>query len=560
LKPTELLAVGGEGAVYRKAGLIYKIYLDPNKAIRAGMEAKLPLLAQIRHPGIVSPQQILRNQGGKLLGFTMRDHPGEALCRVFTESGRQALGVTDSHVAKLATHMHSLIEVVHHHKALLVDANELNWLVAGRTEAAILDVDSWQIGPYPATAIMPSIRDWHSTSFSTLTDWYAWAIVTFQLWTGIHPFKGTHPDFSRNALESRMKMHVSVFDAKVRLPPAARSVKNIPPVLRDWYQGVFQSAQRSAPPPSARWKSLPVGPAVLKVQQTSNGVLSRKLITRLSGRIRQIRNGLAILESAQGCLSAWDLVQKKAVNLTPQTCLALISRKAMWIRHPDGVLLANLAEGAIQLVDGYSQVELAVLATQATQLWQHKLQLFGLCPEATSGLQEYKIHRFGSKWVLSPGLAWPVLAQAARCYTGVLVQHCLGAPFIGVVGPGEFVLGKAAQLSGYRILDGFAADRFNVWLAGIRVKDGESVLLRFGEALGVYQLETELVGEFAALSAAVTPNGVTVVVTEEGLQVSKGAHRKIVVAGLAPGVFTLFNSTQGIGAFEADRVLQFSLN
>ena len=47
-------------------------------------------------------------------------------------------------------------------------------------------VDSYQTAHYPATAIMPSVRDWKVPlhDFSELSDWFSFAIVSFQVFLG----------------------------------------------------------------------------------------------------------------------------------------------------------------------------------------------------------------------------------------------------------------------------------------------------------------------------------------------------------------------------------------
>ncbi len=106
----------------------------------------------------------------------------------------------------------------HQQGAILVDANELNWLMNRTTEPEprIVDVDSWQLGTkWPARVIMPSIRDWHTHGFNEESDWFSYAIVTFQVFSGIHPYRGRHDGYSNNEIERRMKDNVSVFNKDV---------------------------------------------------------------------------------------------------------------------------------------------------------------------------------------------------------------------------------------------------------------------------------------------------------------------------------------------------------
>ena len=55
-----------------------------------------------------------------------------------------------------------------------------------------IDVDSYQTAGFPATAIMDSIRDRHSSTYSAGTDWFSFAILAFQMFVGVHPYRGKH--------------------------------------------------------------------------------------------------------------------------------------------------------------------------------------------------------------------------------------------------------------------------------------------------------------------------------------------------------------------------------
>jgi len=63
-----------------------------------------------------------------------------------------------------------------------------------------LDVDSYQTPSFHADALMESVRDplIQNNKFTELSDWYSFGIVVFQMYIGIHPFKGRHPNFKKN--------------------------------------------------------------------------------------------------------------------------------------------------------------------------------------------------------------------------------------------------------------------------------------------------------------------------------------------------------------------------
>jgi hypothetical protein len=113
-----------------------------------------------------------------------------------------------------------------------------------------IDVDSYQTPNFPATAIMDSVRDRIVPfgTFNEMTDWFAFAILSFQLYIGIHPYKGKHPNYKPSEWQKRMDDGVSVFDKHVTLPDVCNKLTVIPKRHLDWFQNVFTKNERSIPP------------------------------------------------------------------------------------------------------------------------------------------------------------------------------------------------------------------------------------------------------------------------------------------------------------------------
>jgi hypothetical protein len=138
---------------------------------------------------------------------------------------------------------------VHELNCLLVDINDLNIIVEPSwTVGNFIDINSWQTPNFPATAINPNVRDWSSKTFTTLTDWYSFAIITCYLFVGIHPFRGSHKKYNRSDVEGRMRDHVSIFNSDVRLPKSVRDFSLIPDYYRKWYIELFENGKRNEPP------------------------------------------------------------------------------------------------------------------------------------------------------------------------------------------------------------------------------------------------------------------------------------------------------------------------
>jgi len=269
LNQNNFVAKGGEGKIFQLGGVCYKIYEDPKKMIP---EAKIKELQVFTLPNIVKPNDLIFDEKNRIIGFTM-DWLGDkmvALCKLFTNTFRDNNGVTNDHIIELVENMKKTIALIHSGKCLIVDGNELNYLAANDwTSPYFIDTNSWQTPSFPATAIMPSIKDWSAKVFSELSDWFSFAIVSFQLFVGIHPFKGRIDGFNKNDFESRVKRNVSVLNPKVRVPSSTRDFSLIPGHYMDWYFKLFEAGHRDMPPLTPGTTAItPV--KVILVQSTNN--------------------------------------------------------------------------------------------------------------------------------------------------------------------------------------------------------------------------------------------------------------------------------------------------
>ena len=260
---------GGEGSIYKKDNTAFKIYEDVRKMIPL---AKIGELNVLDRPTIIKPENPIYNEDKHLVGFTM-EWLGDnilPLCKLFTNGFRDANGVTNDIIIELVETIKNDIHFIHQHKCLIVDGNELNYMVSSDfITPYFIDVNSWQTPSFGATAIMPSIRDWTTTKFNELTDWFSFAIVSFQLFVGIHPFKGTHKNYKKNDFRKRITDHISVFNPMVSMPHSVRDFNLIPTSYKDWYVKIFENGNRVPPPdlPGAIMKSQVI---VQLIQSTDN--------------------------------------------------------------------------------------------------------------------------------------------------------------------------------------------------------------------------------------------------------------------------------------------------
>lgn len=250
LTQKDFIAKGGEGSIFGKGKMAYKIYEDPSKMIAM---QKIQELAVLTDPNIIKPDSLVY-QKNKVVGYSMRLVEGAVLCQLFTKAYKQRNNISHDQILKLIEKFYDIVSHIHSHNILLVDLNELNFLVDNLyKEIYAIDVNSYQTPSYPATVIMPSVRDRHCNNhFTKETDWFSWGIVAFQMLIGIHPYKGNHPDFEKmgldERLDSRMKKNVSVLHQNVRIPKVCEPFDSIPTGLRNWFKAVFEDGKRIVPP------------------------------------------------------------------------------------------------------------------------------------------------------------------------------------------------------------------------------------------------------------------------------------------------------------------------
>lgn len=562
LRPTDHLATGGEGCVYLKNGRIFKVYLRPEQAMAAGLDRKVALLRSMVHPCIAAPEALLCDRQGRPVGLTLPFVPGDPLCRAFTNTWRDARGFSIPETIELVDAMREVVDFAHAHQALMVDANELNWLIEGTRPKAI-DVDSWQVPGFPATAIMPSIRDHASPGFNKGTDWFAWAVVTFQLFVGIHPYKGTHPTLGPASLEERMRARASVFDAGVRLPPTVRDLGAVPSRLRDWYASTFQSTNRTRPPRAADSAIAPQTAPRLKQVQSSTATLSVERVASLEGPVALATNGFLLVRRGPE-LMVWDAQRRIPVSQASPTLLSEVNRgRAALVRLPGAVALLTLdPDRHLATARDLDTGQEVTFVTSAHRLWQSRQRAFFCVAGSPRGLQEIEVR---SSWGGRNGLSivaqsqWPVNVLSTAFHHNVFVQDVFGSWVVGVTTERGLVQGMAPALRGHRVIDGFAADEHNVWLTTTRMNDGETLRLRLSFEHDRYVLVEESLTHDLTIDAAQTLAGVSLWRRSDELLVAKGRQRKTVSCTGVSSTLRLFGAGTSIFAFDGSEVVHLSL-
>lgn len=256
LDKSDFKAQGGEGSIYVKGAHAYKVYTDPLRVIRP---AKLQELSVLTLPNIIRPLAIILDAKSRVAGYSMRAvGRSYALCQLFPGAFRRRNNLTHEATLRLVRRMQEGVSHVHSKGILVVDLNEMNFLVAEDfSEVYFIDVDSYQTASFPASALMESVRDRHARTFDAGSDWFSFAVVSFQTFVGIHPYKGNYPPMqglsdAGQKLDARMRANVSVLNPGVTVPASCFPFSVIPPAYLDWYRAVFDEGKRLPPPDDAR--------------------------------------------------------------------------------------------------------------------------------------------------------------------------------------------------------------------------------------------------------------------------------------------------------------------
>lgn len=532
LTQRDFKAKGGEGAVYVRRGVAYKVYTDPAKMIPS---AKVQELAALTEPALIKPEELLMESNGLLVGFTMQEVPDAVpLCLTFNKAFRDRHHLTPDRVLPLVEKLRDMVQHVHSQGILIVDLNEMNFLLSqDLTRVYGIDVDSYQTQNYPATALMETVRDRHNTTFSPGTDWFSFAVVSFQMFIGIHPYRGKHTTLG--TIDARMMANVSALNPSVSLPSVCLPLTVIPQAYRDWYEAVLERGMR-VPPPDG-----PVATFVLNTQTVAQILKSGAIDI----------NRLAVFEGTILDAVGDAVLTDRAVYVQGRKWMDLPSHV---LHHlvvgTSGTVLVAWREGEkLRLMDVRRQQEVPV-QIQADSLESIDGRLYA---RQGDNLMELALVETPAKVFASGQIIGSVLPQATQLFPGVAFQDLLGAKYASLLPEkGKSHQVRLPELDSGRIVDaGFQGSVLIV----VAEKRGQfdRFIFRFGRELKDYDLRTETDIETHTVNFVTLPTGICLHLTEgpdgEQLDVFSASpgngQRKIIPDTALTGDCRLFrNGTQ----------------
>ena len=503
LNQNDFVASGGEGNLYGKGNLLYKIYSNQQNTISSG---KIRELTKLKNKSIIIPEQLVMDDKGKETGFTMRWMKNTiALCKLFTNDFRSKNNIKNDLIIKLIEKMKQIIEFIHKNNCLIVDGNEFNYLVSSDfKEPFFIDVDSYQTPTYSATVIMPSIQDLHSTSFNELTDWFSFAIISCQLFIGIHPFKGRHLKYKN--LEQRMLNNVSVFNPSVTIPAQVRDFSNIPQNYYDWFIALFEKGERILPPDTTGAIN------VVMKQVKQNNVLNKLSIILIKEYEREIlyhkfnRNdeiikivhGIYINDKQYDCKLTEEMIltDRKRIPIL----IDIVNNKLVY-KSLNQMYDIKSNGGDITCTDK--------MIIENTIYVKSEDKIF-----------ELLFNDFGSDCWISLKNAWKIMSNSSIFFSHVIYQNVLGRSYLVIPSPNNFGLNsycfyiQTSELDGFKIIDAKYNNKICI-VIGSKKGIYTRFIFRFDENHQKYDCRIINDITYLEINFIVKDNGVVVLIIED---------------------------------------------
>jgi hypothetical protein len=502
LTQKNFVAKGGEGQIFHRSNVAYKIYEDLTKMIPPAKIGELNLLDD---PCIVRPKDLIMNNKKQPVGFTMdwvgdSNHP---LCKLFTTKFQRDNGIIIDQIIALVEKIKEVTNFIHNHNCLIVDGNELNYLVKGDFVTPLfIDVNSWQTPSYQATAIMPSIRDWSTDTFTQLTDWFSFAVVSFQLFVGIHPYKGKHPKYRKNDFASRVRDGISVFNPQVNLPPTTRDFSLIPSSYKDWFYQMFENKDRKPPP------TLPGEAGVIQVTIqviTSTDAFEVTLIKDYGEEI--------LFHNPE-----FDITKTKSKIFIGKTDYRVSKGVEILFVSPQQIpILVKIQDGMAQfkcLQAGYVMKGNNIACTEM-MIVNNTLYL-----KNGMKLIEMDFKEMSQNIIPMPKTTWTVEPLSSQILSNVIYQSVLGKAFLCIPEPlsgkSRFHNIRIPEIDSHRVIEAKYENQVCCLITHTG-KEYERVIIVFDKSFQKYTLRIIQGIDYIPLNFTVLDNGVCVMIPEDNV-------------------------------------------
>jgi len=541
LTDQDYLAAGGEASVYVKGNMAYKLYHDPARMIPLD---KIKELSAITNTNVLKPKHILYDNSGTALGYAMdfkKDtHP---ICKLFTRSFKQKMNISNQDITEFIEEMQKTVVDIHNAKCLIVDMNEMNILSSNKFDFPYyIDVDSYQTPSHKATAIMESIRDRliKNNKWTENSDWFSFAVIAFQLWIGIHPYKGTHPKYKPNEWIKRMEDGVSVFEKDISLPSVCNDFSVIPASHLEWFKEIFGKNKRFAPPEIGDVIGTISIPSTFNIKSASEAFITAiahecpetiKDIFTFMG-IPYMMTNYHVYKAKQVLpveVDSYDKVLVCESNSITSVICKMKDRKISF-ETEKGVPIGSINANGMMYRNGC------------------------IYSVANEKLIENSFAQFGEKVIHATKQVGNVLDLSTQMFDGVIFQDLLGRIHITIpYEKGKCKILHIPELDGYRILD--ARSEKNI--CGVMVEKKGSYhrfMFTFSPDYSTYKVRISNDVPYEDINLTVLPNGVAVLATNTEVEVFKDESVKVIDHPPFNSNTKLFNVSGGICYIDGNKV------
>lgn len=493
---------GGEKKVFRIGNLAYAIYHDPIHMIPV---PKIKELSKLDLKYIINPKNVIQNEKGNNIGYTM-DYIQDGIwfSKLFNKNFRKEHDIDDKKSIKIISNLRKLVNYVHENNCLIVDLNEMNFILNEKniTEIFSIDTTSYQTPSYPATAIVPLIKDPHASKFDQNTDWYSWGMLVSQLLIGTNPFRGKHKDFDKFSLnervEERKKANVSIFNKDVKLPGACRSLDILPKGLYDWMFKVYEQGERIPPPEN--FEEL-VQVAINKAIKHDKDDLSFNMLMEFKSNIFDLFNGPTSVVVLENGNIKWGKNNLKVNKKCKILCNKDMSRLySFYIK--DNLLHYKTSEGKEDIIN-----------ISCKKLIQSKDRLFVL---SNSNINEVKIRSMGSNEMITMDLIGKSVSNHENILMsdGVILENQLGTWIYRLFKPDKGIYyGNLKEIKGKRIVE-YSADSNVLALKTFENNQYNRYIFKFND--NGYSVIKEEAVEPGSINLCVNDQGICCMVVENG--------------------------------------------
>jgi hypothetical protein len=465
----DYLAAGGEAEIYTHGGKVYKLYHDP--VAKMLPLQKMQELSCITDPQVVLPEDVIYDsKTGAPLGYTTRFVDNvDPILKIFNRAYKTTNNITPQMVADLVKKLQGTLSSIHSAQCLAVDFNELNILIGLGPDIIpwFIDTDSYATPSFKATAIMDSIRDRKATVYdakgtmhykpTVLSDWYSWAIISFWVYTNVHPYRGNHPNYKPKDKHKQMDDGFSVFAPGVRVPPTVEDFAVIPKRHLDWYKLVFERGERSIPPQTDSTVPLLVPTQIITITGTDK--LGVDQVASCGSPILWVQQILGV---------NYVVTKNSLYSGNNSVRLHNGTNKVVFCPAAGGsVVTATKAGGLVEFSELYTDVQIESL--RSPDVFERN----GAIYTVTNGaLIESSFVPVGTKLVHRSKSVENISNLSAKMYEGCVVQDLLGKKYLTV----PYALGRAFS----KYLPGLDHVRI------IDAKSDKNVTVLIGEEKGKY--------------------------------------------------------------------------